>query len=182
MSAPLKVYVKESFSDLRTLLRRSSSLISPRINTSAWLSNRMLIQLKKHDGLLSRGKLSVMIGCCPDSIQDWRKIYLEGGIESLISHRRGGSVSTVFGEEEHEVLKETLFCPTNGIQGYTELKRLMDRRFERDFNYFSLVGYCKRNFKTKIKSSRNSHIRKDEKAVDDFKKTSILKSKIYVKR
>jgi transposase len=137
----------------------------------------MLIQLKKHDGCLSRRKLSVMLGICPDSVQAWRKIYIDGGINSLITHGRGGSVSVLFGEAEHDFLESALSNPENGIQGYAELKRIMDHHFDFNFKYSTLLGYCQRNFKTKIKSSRNRHVNRDEETVEDFKKTLLPVSK-----
>ena len=68
MSLALKIEVKESIPELRSLMRNSISMISTRIN--------MLIQLKKHDGCISRRKLAVKIGVCAASIQT----CLQGGL------------------------------------------------------------------------------------------------------
>ena len=174
MSLALKIVIKESISELRSLMRNSIPMISTRIN--------MLVQLKKHDGCISRRKLALKIGVCAASIQTWRNIYLQGGLESLISHEKKGSVSKVFGAAEREFLDQILFDPTNGIQGYRELQRLISKHFGRKFAYVTLVEYCKRNFGTKIKVARKSHVKKDENAVSDFKKTLIVKLKRSQKR
>jgi hypothetical protein len=109
-----------------------------------------------------------MVGVCPSSVQTWRKSYIDGGIDSLISHRMRGSVSHQFGEEEQMFLAATLSNPKNGIQGYAELKCMMDIRFERNFHYITLLKYCQRNFGTKIKVARKNHVKKDEEAVTSF--------------
>ena len=168
MSLALKIEVKESIPELRSLMRNSIPLISTRIN--------MLIQLKKHDGCISRRKLAVKIGVCAASIQTWRSIYLQGGLDALISHEMKGSVSKIFGAEERNFLEQTLSDPKNGIQGYRELQKLMSERFGKKFAYVTLVEYCKRNFGAKIKVARKSHIKKDENAVSDFKKTLLIRS------
>ena len=53
MALALKLEVKESIPYLRTLMRKSISMISVRIN--------MLVQLKKGKGHISRRKLSVKL-------------------------------------------------------------------------------------------------------------------------
>ena len=159
MAAVLKIDVKESFSELRFLIRKSIPMISVRIN--------MLIQLKKHRGRISRRKLAVMLGVCAASIQTWKKSYLQGGLESLTRHERKGSVSKIFGDEERKFLETTLSDSRNGIQGYRELQKIMSKRFGRDFAYVTLVEYCKRNFASKVKVARKSHVKKDQNAVSD---------------
>ena len=168
MSYPLKLEVKESAEYLRTLIRKSIPMISVRIN--------MLIMIKKHDGSISRQKLSEMLGVSPGSIHNWRQTYIKGGLEALANHGRKGSVSKIFGEQERKFLEETLNDPKNGIQGYTELMKKMNKRFNKEFDYVTLREYCKRNFGTKIKVARKSHVKKDEKQVKDFKKTSLIGS------
>jgi hypothetical protein len=39
--------------------------------------------------------------------------------------------------------------------------------------YKTLYSYVRLNFDTKIKVARKSHVKKDEQAVEDFKKTSV---------
>jgi transposase len=124
-----------------------------------------------------------MLGVGASSIQRWKKSYLEGGIEAVLKHERKGSVSKIFGAEEHKFLEEILSNPENGIQGYTELQKIMSHHFDRPFAYVTLVEYCKRNFETKIKVARKSHAKKDENAVSDFKKKTLsISSKQSQKR
>jgi transposase len=173
MSKAIKIEIKESFSELRTLMRQSISMISVRIN--------MLVKLKKHDGCLSRRKLSVMLGVSDKSIQTWRKVYLDGGLPALLKHEKKGRDIKVFNDEERKFIEDTLSNPENGVQGYKELQRLMFKQFGKDFAYTTLVGYCKNQFGSKIKVARPSHVKKDEKAMSDFKKTLVNNSKRLLK-
>jgi transposase len=166
MSKALKIEIKETLSELRAVMRKSIPMISLRV--------KMLVCLKKHDGSLSRRKLASKIGVDDKSIQSWRKTYIEGGLSALLRHEKKGSVSKIFGEEEQKFLDEILSNPKNGVQGYTELQRRMSKHFDKEFKYITLVKHCERHFGTKIKVARPSHVKKDENAVSDLKKKTLL--------
>jgi transposase len=169
MAKVLKVEIKETMSELRSHICKSIPMIALRI--------KMLVQLKKHNGSLSRRKLAAKVGVDDKSIQSWRKIYIEGGLSALILHDKKGRESKIFGDKERIFLEETLSNPKNGIQGYKELQLLMNKRFDKDFKYITIVKFCERHFGSKIKVARRSHIKKDENAVSYFKKTLIINSK-----
>jgi hypothetical protein len=62
MSLPKIITVKESLSELKTLLKKSSPLIAPRIKT--------IIEIKKSQNTgISKRALASMIGVDPNSIQ-----------------------------------------------------------------------------------------------------------------
>jgi transposase len=111
-----------------------------------------------------------MLGVSDKSIQTWRKIYLDGGLSALLTHEKKGREFKVFSDEERKFIEDTLTNSENGVQGYKELQRLMSKQFSKDFAYTALVGYCKKQFGSKIKVARPSHVKKDEKAVSDLKK------------
>jgi hypothetical protein len=62
--------------------------------------------------------------------------------------------------------------PKNGIRGYSELLQWVKTELSKDIKYITLVKYAERHFATKIKVARKSHSKKDEEAVNTFKKTS----------
>jgi len=169
-----EVIVKESMEELKSMKRKSSRLIIPRLD--------MLIKLKKHNGRLSRLKLAAMLKVSDKSVKTRREKYIKGGIEALIARKeKKGRVSKIFGPEERSFLEETFNNPKNGIQGYAELMKIMNDRFKKTFNYSTLRDYCIRNYGTKIKVARKSHVKKDEEKVADFKKTSLQTSNRFVK-
>jgi transposase len=133
MSKALKIEITESVSELRKEMRKSISMIAVRIN--------MLLQLKKHNGMLSRRKLASKLGVCAQSIQTWRKVYLEGGLPALIKHNRKGREFKVLNDNHREFIDQLVGNPENGLQGYTELQKVMFQKFDKNFVYSTLRMY-----------------------------------------
>lgn len=169
MAKPLQIHVKEDINELRQLLRQLGELLGKRI--------RMLIEIKRHQdqGGISKRALSEITGVNHNSIVKWRQMYMDGGIEALLTHGRIGFKPSIITPEEHEKLAAKLTDPTNGLQGYKELQRWIEEEFGKDIKYTTVYEYVKRHFDTKIKVARKSHIKKDEQAVEAFKKTSVDK-------
>ena len=67
----------------------------------------------------------------------------------------------IFSAEDSQKLKEKLNDHENGIQGYTELLEWVKNELSKDVKYITLLKYSQRNFGTKIKVARKSHIKKD---------------------
>lgn len=170
MSLPLSIHIKESINDLRRLQRKHGELIGKRL--------QVLIEIKRHEskGGISKRELSKITGVNHNSIVKWRKQYLEHGLDILLKHGRKGFKPSIITQEEHHLLEAKLSDPTNGLQGYKELLQWVEETFGKQMKYTTLYEYVKRHFKTKIKVARKSHIKKDEQAVEDFKKTSVKKS------
>lgn len=166
MSLPLKIIIKESISELRAHLRKSGELIGKRL--------RVLIEIKRHEESgISKRALSKLTGANHNSIDKWRKMYLAGGISAILTHDRKGHSRSLFSALEHKQLSNLLKNPKNGIVGYTELLVWVKRNLGKVVSYQSLRNYCKKHFDTKIKTARKSHIKKDEVAVENLKKTSL---------
>ena len=164
MASPKIIIVKESVEELRKVLKKSSNFISPRI--------RMLIELKKHEETgVSKRELAGILGVSHSSIQIWRTMYQEGGLSLLRSHKKIGFKPSVFTEAEQKIIEEKLKDPFNGLRGYTELLEYIDSAFNKDIKYNTLLKFCIRKFGSSVKVARKSHIKKDEKAVEAFKKT-----------
>lgn len=49
----------------------------------------------------------------------------------------------------------------------------IENEFKKQIKYNTLLKYSIKNFGSKVKVARKSHIKKDEDAVDAFKKTSV---------
>lgn len=166
MSLPKEVIVKESKSELKQLLKKSKPLFQSRI--------RMLLIIKNSDKSLSKKELSRIVCCSATSIQTWRSHYLKGGISELLSHSTTASRPSIFTPEQHIKLEQKLRDPKNGLQGYKELHRWVTKHIKTGVKENSLMVYCRQKFGTKIKVARKSHVKKDEQAVDTFKKTLVI--------
>jgi transposase len=160
-----KMIIKETEKEIKKLLKESSPFIGQRL--------RVLLILKQNekDGI-SKREVAKLAGVDPNSVQNWRTIYINAGIDGLMKHQKTGFKPSVFSAIEHQKLETKLNDPQNGFQGYVELKAWLEKESEKIFNYNTLLYYCIRNFKSSVKVARKSHVKKDENQVKDFKKTS----------
>ena len=165
MSKAKQLVITESISELKHLLNNRSITVASRI--------RMLIAIKNNeDKGLSRRKLAKLLGVSDSSVQIWRLLYERGGLSLLLEDKRIGFKPSIINKEEHEQIKEKLNNPTNGLRGYVELQDWIRQEFGKSIKYNTLLKYCGKNFGSKSKVARKSHIKKDLQAVEDLKKTS----------
>jgi transposase len=166
MAHPKKIIIKESLEELRRLQKRSVSLIAIRI--------RALIETKRAgEAGISKRELAARIGVDPNSIQSWRRLYEQGGIASILQHGRIGFKPSILNAEEHAAVEAKLHNPKNGLRGYVELQQWIEQEFGKKMLYNTVLKYCVRHFGSKSKVARKSHVKKDDKAVETFKKTSV---------
>ena len=165
MSKAKQLIVKESVRELKHLLITVNATISSRL--------RMLIAIKSNEGeSLSKRKLGKLLGVSSSSIQIWRSLYEQGGISLLMEDKRIGFKPSIITPSEHEKIKAKLNDPCNGLRGYVELQQWIQEEFGKSVKYNTLLKYCGRNFGSKSKVSRKSHVKKAPEAVEELKKTS----------
>ena len=164
MANALKITVKESLKELKLLLKKSPAHHSSKI--------RMLIEIKKSDQPFSKNELADRIGVNHNSIQTWRTKYKMGGINSLLKDGRIGFKPSIITEASHKEIELKLNAPEAVFSSYKQLHEWVDKNLIEGINYNTLRHYVKRHFGAKLKVPRKSHIRKDKKAVEAFKKTS----------
>ena len=165
MALAKEVKVKESLKDLKKLFKSSKPLFQPRI--------RMLIVIKSSDKSLSKIELSKRVQSSASSIQTWRSLYLDGGLDKLLMHETKAARPSIFTPSQHKQLEAKFHDPENGFQGYKELHHWVEKTIKSGIKPNSLMVYCRRKFGTKIKVARKSHIKKDTEAVETFKKTLV---------
>jgi transposase len=167
MAHALQVIVKESLKELRSMQRKHGELVGKRL--------LVLLEIKKNEGKsLSKRELSHLTGINHNSIVKWRNLYNKEGIEALLTHGRiGGFKKSVFSKENHSKIEAKLNDPKNGIRGYSELLAWVNQELSVDVKYITLLKYCQKNFGSKIKVARKSHVKKEDEAVETFKKTSL---------
>lgn len=165
MANALKIVVKETLSELKKMLKSTSSHHTPKI--------RMLILIKESEIDLTKNELADKIGINHNSAQTWRKKYQSGGIKSLLSDGRIGFKPSIISKETHEQIRIKLHNPEGAFTSFRDLQQWVDANFAKGINYNSLRHYVKRHFGAKLKIARKSHVKKDKEAVQLFKKTSI---------
>ncbi len=177
MSKPKIVLIKETLTQLKGFQKKASALIAPRIY--------MLVVEKENAATgISRRSLAARIGVDPNSITNWRKMYEKGGIELIQNHQKKGFKRSVFSAQVHKAIENKLKDSKNGLRGYTELLTFIETEFNEEFKYNTLLKYCVKNFNSKIKTARKSHVNKNEQAVKTFKKTlaKTVKSAVLKKK
>ena len=167
MSKPKLLSVKEELKELNQLRKNCSHTKTKRL--------LMLIEIKKEQGnAFSKRDLAKRIGVDPNSITAWKRLYEQGGIEAIMSDKRVGFKPSIITVEEHKAIEKKLQDPKNGIRGYVELLDWVKTEFsKKDLKYITLLKYAKRHFGSKIKVARKSHVKKDDHAVETFKKTLV---------
>lgn len=166
MALPTYIAVKENLQELKYLLKTSTPLFGPRI--------RMLIaMLKAGESGISKIALMNEVGVSSQSIQDWRTLYKNGGIEALLSHKMKGNRPSVFTKEEHQKIEAKLKDATNPVRGFKELNEWIIETFKKEVKYNTTLKYAIKNFGASVKVARKRHIKKDEETVATFKKTLV---------
>jgi hypothetical protein len=171
MAKAKEIIVQESVEELQKYLRKSSCpTVKKRI--------KMLIAIKRREPeMLSKNELAKICKNNHNSINAWRNLYLTGGMDAIIKHHWTGTKSKHISQEQHQQMSEKLSNPTNGLVGYKELLNWVATVFGICMKYTTLYEYARRNFKTKIKVARKSHVKKSEEDLAAFKKKRRSSSK-----
>lgn len=164
MAKAIEITVKETLSDLKKLLKRQPEHLRDRI--------RMLMIIKQSEEPMSKHQLAKAVGVNHNSIQKWRKMYREDGIEKLQEFHRGGFKPSLIDAETHKRIEARLRSPEEAFRSYEELRQWIDENFIPGIKYHMVNKYVKRKFKARLKVARKSHVQKDQQAVEAFKKTS----------
>lgn len=164
MAKALEIIISEEPEELQKLYRKTRcATVKKRL--------KLLVTIKKRSPeMLSKNELAGLCKCDPNSVNNWRKLYLTGGIDAVMQHNWKGTSSKHVTEELYGELEKKLKNPVNGLAGYRELMRWMETEYGISIKYTTLYEYVKRNFGSKIKVARKSHIKKKEEDMPAFKK------------
>ncbi len=109
---------------------------------------------------------------CRKTIYTWIKVYRDGGLELLLSSNKGGNNTPLIEQGTKEALAEKLSDPLAQITSYTELLDWVQEHYQSNINYATLYKHCRVHHHSVLKVARKSHHKKDEQAVEAFKKTT----------
>ena len=152
MAKAKEIIIQESVEELQKYLRKAScQTIKKRI--------KMLIVIKKRaPEMLSKNELAKLCKCNHNSINIWRRLYLNDGMDAIMQHKWTGTKSKHISGEQHQHMAEKLSNPFNGLVCYKELLGWVESEFDISMKYTTLYEYTRRNFKTKIKVARYRHL------------------------
>ena len=155
------IIVKETAEQLTKLYGSSSSSVKPRI--------KMLLAIV--NGITSTNELAHKTKANRNSVLNWKNIYRIHGLEGLLSEGRGGKRHGALNEQQKAMLHKKLSEAKGGFTSYKQATEWINTTFGVDMNYHAVNIYLKRNFGTKLKVGRKTHINKDDNAAALFKKT-----------
>ena len=118
-------------------------------------------------------EIAEITGFNHNSVQAWRNLYIKGGIEALMGYVKHKGRPSILTKKEHKQIEAKLKDPKNGLRGYVELQAWVEKEFNKPIKYNTLLKYAIRQFGSKVKVARKSHVKKDIHQVDSFKKTSV---------
>lgn len=164
MANALNFTIKETAAELKKILYKQPEHLRNRVH--------MLIVSKLTQEPLSKNALAEKVGVNHNSIQKWRKSYVSGGIKKLLEFNRGGYKPSLINAHVHKKIEAKLTNPKEAFRSFKEMQQWIDIYFIPGIKYHTVNKYLKRKFGAKLKVARKSHINKNEKQVEEFKKNS----------
>lgn len=164
MGMTSKLEIEESITTLENAFKSSKNFkVRQRIQS---------LMLLKQQRFKRQVDLAEFIGVGHSTLKSWIKQYREFGFESLTTLQSGGNYKGVISESLHKALEAKVNDSENPLLGYWHAVDWVRDNFGQTIKYQTLRAYLIRHFKTKKKHPRKSHYKKDEQALEVFKKTS----------
>ena len=144
------ITVIESVEELKVLQTKVAAHLKPRI--------KMLLATVR--GAVYVGELAAKTGVSGESIRIWKNKYRAGGLQALITEGRGGDKRSGISSAQKQQIAQKLADPKNGFRSYGEVQTWLKEEMGIEKGYYALNKYLKRNFATKLKVGRKSHVKK----------------------
>lgn len=132
----------------------------------------LFLLLKASKKYKTQKELANHLNVSESSIRRWAKVYTDSGLSAMLKISSGGKRRGVVSKQIHKELEEKLKDSSNPLIGYHGAQRWVKEEHGEEIKYNTLRTYMKRNFGSKLKVPRKSHYKKDDKAVEVFKKLS----------
>ena len=164
MGRKSKTIIKESVSELRKLLsKQTKSKNMDRIHVLIYI---------KQERFATREILSEHINVTRRTIERWLSAYREGGIITMLLPEKRKRKSYLITEEIDKALGKRVMDSEAGFSSYVEAQKWIASEYNLNLKYNTIREHLIRHYKTKIKSPRKSHVKKDIAATEVFLKTS----------
>ena len=171
MAKTIDIEVIESEQQLKSLLYKQSSILKrSRI--------KALLLIKQGEVRYSRD-LAKKLKYERRTIYNWLKTYKESGMSGLLKVDRGGNNTPVIPQQIKDIIAQQLNKADTSITGYKELMHWLKHTHNYSIKYTTLYSYCTIHLQSKLKVARKSHHKKDQGAIEAFKKTSRSTKRAY---
>ena len=163
------IEVSESLETLKALQAKQRNIKSEK--------RILCLILLKTNKFKTQQLLAAYLGICRQTLVLWIAGYRKSGIAGILLSSTRAKKSKIITPEIHQGLSEKLKDAKHALRGYWDAQQWVLSHYGVEVKYHWLRTYMIKHFKTKLKSSRKSHHKKDEEAVKAFSKTSY-----YLKR
>lgn len=155
--------IKESLPELQKILgNRKSMKEEKRVRCL------MAIKSAKFE---TRQELAVYVGIHIRTLERWINSYKSGGIAEMLSDKPKDKQSKIITQEMHLGLEKRANDPHNPFLGYWDAQNWVKQEYGVEVKYQRIREYLIQHFRTKTKSPRKSHVKKDKQAEEAFLKT-----------
>ena len=165
MAKQINIQVQENESHLKKLLLKQQSITTR--------SRVKMLLLIKQGKVIYTKDLVPKLKVCRKSIYNWIQLYREGSLDKLLTINKGGNNTPLIEQQTKLALQEKLSDPSTQITSYVELLAWVHNNYQSNVNYAALYKHCRVHHKSVLKVARKSHHKKDEQAVEAFKKTAL---------
>ncbi len=164
MKNPVLLTIKESLTELKKLRPKQPTLSKQkRIDC--------LIHLKTSK-FKTRQELANYLGVHIRTQERWLIKYRKQGLALYLTDIPKTKTSKIITPEIHEALAAKVNSSESPFLGYWEAQQWVKDTFDIEIKYHWIRKYLVTHFKTKLKSPRRSHYKKDEQAIEAFLKTT----------
>lgn len=163
MGKKVQLQIGESIDYLKKLLVKQKTLKGEK-------RIKCLLNLKsgKFD---TRQELADYLGVHIRTLERWVTNYRGGGVEEMLLDKPKNKQSKIITAAIHEGLKQRVNDSHNPFLGYWDAQNWVQQEFGVEVKYQRIREYLIQHFKTKLKTPRKSHYKKDEEAETAFLKT-----------
>jgi transposase len=156
--------IKESLPELKELYRNENNYkIRTRIQS---------LILTKEGKFKKRTDLANHLSIDYATLKRWVKQYSDHGLKHFLKIKSGGARRYLIDAQTHQLLESKLNESKDPLLGYFDAVIWLKSEHHISIKYHTLRAYMIRHFKTKLKHPRKSHYKKDEQAIEAFKKTA----------
>lgn len=120
----------------------------------------------------TRQEVSNFIGIHIRTLERWLNNYKSGGVLEMLYDKPKDKKSKIITSEIHKGLEQRVNDAHNPFLGYWDAQNWVNQEYGVDIKYQRIREYLIQHFKTKLKTPRKSHYKKDEQAENAFLKTS----------
>ena len=156
--------ITESIPELQKILVKQQSLKEEK-------RVRCLIEIKSAK-FVTRQELADYLGVHIRTMERWINNYKSGGIVEMLQDKPKIKQSKIITPIIHQGLEQKVNDPHNPFLGYWDAQNWVKQEYGVEIKYQRIREYLIQHFKTKTKSPRKSHVKKDKQAEEAILKTT----------